>query len=85
MILEQDDDITQIKGIGVNEHADILDHCEFVESFVDADCVGSSPKVKLLPSDDWLQTIPDWLKQHVPIVRHYFSSAEIVQNRLLDF
>jgi hypothetical protein len=36
-ILEEGNSLTQITEIGVNGNADILDHCEFVESFVDVD------------------------------------------------
>ena len=39
IVVQEGDDITQIKEIGVNEYADILDCCEYVESFVDVDRV----------------------------------------------
>jgi hypothetical protein len=39
IVMQEGDTLTQIKEIGVENHADILDHCEFVESFADADRV----------------------------------------------
>jgi hypothetical protein len=57
------DDLTQIKEIGVNEYADILDHCEFVASFDDADRVvfevvfqldDSRTVAVIIPDEPWL-------------------------------
>lgn len=65
VILEAGDDITQIKEIGINGYGDLLDSCEFVESFVDADRIvfevvfqldDSRTVAVIIPDEPWLDS-----------------------------
>jgi hypothetical protein len=75
VILEQEEKITQIREIGVNEYADILDHCEFVESFGDADRVVFEVVFQLDDSRTVAVIVPDEPRLDPDLRKVLFSAS----------